>query len=113
MGWKPLDGIFEPTLRLQEPAPEEATVEGGSTVGADLAKFGLIAARGSGEGSFWLIAAVKRTCAAILYVVGVCLNRIGTLCSFRDLYVSVSFFLVFWRQLARHKNCRYTADCRV
>ena len=27
----------------------------------------------------WLIAAVKRTCAATLYVVGVCLNRIGTL----------------------------------
>ena len=27
----------------------------------------------------WLTAAVKRTCAATLYVVGVCLNRIGTL----------------------------------
>ena len=26
----------------------------------------------------WHIAAVKRTCAATLYVVGVCLNRIGT-----------------------------------
>lgn len=61
MGWKPLDGIFEPTLRLQEPAPEEATVEGGSTVGPDLAKFGLIAARGSGEGSFWLSTDLRGT----------------------------------------------------
>ena len=32
------------------------------------------------------IAAVKRTCAATLYVVSVCLNRIGTLQSFPDLY---------------------------
>ena len=26
----------------------------------------------------WVIVAVKRTCAATLYVVGVCINRIGT-----------------------------------
>ncbi len=30
---------------------------------------------------FWLIAAVKRMCAANLYLVGVCLNRIGTVFS--------------------------------